>query len=110
MTRPRQSLTRSWLYASAAAGPIGGGLIKLGQGSTVAAIAVGLAPYAILGLLLLVFLIGYLAALARYLCAGPEGQEAMERLVVTSANAIVSILTLTQASSPPAPPRRSPSG
>jgi hypothetical protein len=59
---------------------------------------VGLAPYAIYGLLLAVFMIGYLAALARYLCAGPEGQEAMERLMVTSANAIVSILTLTCAS------------
>jgi len=100
MTRPRQFAARGWIYA---AGPIGGGLIKLGQGSTVAAAAVGLAPYAVLGLLLLVFLIGYLAALARYLCAGPEGQEAMERLLMISANAIVSILTLTLASPPPRP-------
>jgi hypothetical protein len=104
MTRPRHFLMgRGWMYASAAAGPIGGGLIKLGQGSTLAAAMVGLAPYAIFGLLLLVFLIGYLAALARYLCAGQEGQEAMERLMVTSANAIVSILTLTQASPAPWP-------
>jgi len=100
-TRPRQLLARGWVYAPAAAGPIGGGLIKLGRGSTPAAVAVALAPYAVCGLLLLVFVIGYLAALARYLCAGPDGQAAMERLVVTSANAIVSILTLTCA----APPR-----
>jgi hypothetical protein len=98
MTRPRQFLARDWAYTSAAAAPIGGGLIKLGRGSTLAAVAVGLAPYAIYGLLLAVFMIGYLAALARYLCAGPDGQEAMERLMVTSANAIVSILTLTCAS------------
>jgi hypothetical protein len=61
---------------------------------------VALAPYAVLGLLLLIFAAGYLAALARYLCAGPDGQEAMERLVVLSANAIVSILTLTAAAPP----------
>lgn len=95
MVRPRQFLARGWAYAPAAAGPIGGGMIKLGQGSTLGAVAVGLAPYAIYSLLLVVFVIGYLAALARYLCAGPEGQAAMERLMVTSANAIVSIVTLT---------------
>jgi hypothetical protein len=101
MTRPRQFVTRGWLYASAAAGPIGGGLIKLGRGSTIAAVAVSLAPYGLLGLLFLVFAVGYLAALVRYLCAGSEGQEAMKCLMMISANAIVSILTLTQISPPP---------
>jgi hypothetical protein len=61
---------------------------------------VGLAPYALYGLLLIVFVIGYLAALARFLCAGPDGQAAMERLMLTSANAVVSILTLTCATPP----------
>jgi hypothetical protein len=101
MTRPRQLLIRGWLCASAAAGPIGGGLIKLGRGSTMAAVTVSLAPYALLGLLLLVFAVGYFAALSRYLCAGSEGQEAMKHLMMISVNAIVSILTLTQASPPP---------
>jgi len=44
-------------------------MIKLGRGSTLAAAAVSLAPYAVCALLLGVFVDGYLAALARYLRA-----------------------------------------
>jgi hypothetical protein len=84
-----------WLYASAASGPIGGGLIKLGHGSNWAAVGVGVAPYAICALLYSVFMIGYLAAVLRYLFSGPAGQQSMERLITVSANAIVSVLTLT---------------
>jgi hypothetical protein len=102
-TRPRRLLARGWVYAPAACSPLGGGLVKVGGGSTWAAVAVGLAPYAVLGLLLVIFAVGYLAALARYLCAGPGGQEAMERLVMLSVNAVVSILTLNAAAPPGRP-------
>lgn len=106
--RPRRLLARGWFYVPAASSPIGGGMIKLGRGSTLAAAAVGLAPYAICGLLLGVFVVGYLAALARYLWAQPGEQEAMERLIMVSANAVVSILTLTAPALPVQgkPPRR----
>jgi hypothetical protein len=90
----RQLLAHGWLYVPAASSPIGGGLIKLGQGSTWAAVVVGMAPYAVCAHLFTVFVIGYLAALIRCLCAKPEQQEVMERLITVSANAIVSILTL----------------
>ena len=59
--------------------------------------AVGLVPYAVWALLIAVFAVGYLAALARFLCAGPGGADALERLVLVSANAVVAILTLTSA-------------
>jgi hypothetical protein len=58
-------------------------------------VAVGLAPYAVWAVLLVVFVVGYLAALGRFLCAGAGGEDALERLVVVSVNAVVSILTLT---------------
>ena len=96
----KRLLAHGWAYIPAVSSPVGGGLIKLGRGSTWAAAAVGLAPYAICALLFTVFVIGYLAALARYLCAKPGEQEAMERLITVSANAIVSILTLTAATLP----------
>jgi hypothetical protein len=96
----RRLLPHGWVYVPAASSPIGGGLIKLGHGSTWAAVAVGMAPYAICALLFTVFVIGYLAALIRYLWAKPEEQQAMERLITVSANAIVSILTLTAATLP----------
>src|ERR1039457_2441969 len=101
MTRPaKRLLAHGWAYIPAASSPIGGGLIKLGRGSTWAAAAVGLAPYAICALLFTVFVIGYLAALVRYLCAKPQEQAAMEHLITVSANAIISILTLTPATLP----------
>jgi hypothetical protein len=110
-TRPaKRLLSHGWLYVPAVSSPVGGGLIKIGHGSTWAAVVVGAAPYAICAMLYVVFVIGYLAALIRYMCAEPGGQEAMERLIAVSANAIVSILTLTvtklppQAKQPPAQP------
>jgi hypothetical protein len=47
-----------------------------------------------------VFMLGYLAAVTRYLCARAQGQQAMERLIMTSANSVVTILTLTRAPLP----------
>src|SRR5712691_10301218 len=93
--RPRRLLARGWLYVPAVSGPVGGGMIKLGRGSTSAAMAVGLAPYAVCALLLSVFAVGYLAALARFLRGRPGEHEAMERLIIVSASAVVAILTLT---------------
>lgn len=107
MTEPqvKRLLARGWAYVPAVSGPIGGGLIKLGRGSTEAAVAVGLAPYAIWGLLLTAFVIGYIATLLRYLCCKPEERDDAERFITVSANAIVSILTLT-ATTIPAPTKR----
>ena len=93
----RRFLAHGWLYVPAASSPIGGGLIKLGQGSTW---AVGLAPYAVCALLFSVFVIGYLATLTRCLCAKPEQQEVREHLITVSANAFVSVMTLTACSTP----------
>lgn len=101
MDRPaRKLLTNGWLYLPAVSGPIGGGLIKLGGGSTWAAAVVGAAPYAVCVLAYSVFLIGYMTALIRYICSGPEAQESMERLIAISANSIVGILTLTRVTLP----------
>jgi hypothetical protein len=101
-TRPaKRLLSHGWLYIPAVSSPVGGGLIKIAHGSTWAAVAVGTAPYAICAMLYLLFVIGYLAALMRYMCAKSGGQEAMERLITVSANAIVSILTLTTTKLPP---------
>lgn len=96
--RPKNRLLEhGWLYVPAASGPIGGGMIKLGGGNTFAAVAVATTPYALFGLMYLVFVIGYVTAVARYVWSGPEGQEAMGQLITVSTNAIVSILTLTRA-------------
>jgi hypothetical protein len=97
---PTARPARIWRHLPAVACPVGGGLIKLGHGSTWAAVGVGIAPYAICALLYVIFGLGYLAAVVRYLCAGPAGQQAMERLITVSASAIVSILT----GRPPASP------
>jgi len=93
--RPMRLAARGWLYVPAASGPVGGGMIKLGHGSTTAAVAVGVAPYVVCALLLAMFAVGYLAALARFLRGHPGDQEAMEQLIMVSACAVVSILTLT---------------
>lgn len=97
----KRLLSHGWLYIPAVSSPVGGGLIKIGHGSTWAAVAVGIAPYAICVMLYLVFVIGYFAALTRYLYTKAGDQEAMERLIAVSANAIVSILTLTVTRLPP---------
>jgi len=101
----KRLLAHGWLYIPAVSSPLGGGLIKLGHGSTWAAVAVGTAPYAICAFLYALFVIGYLAALVRYLGVKPGEQEAMERLITVSANAIVAILTLTAIRLPPQPPK-----
>jgi hypothetical protein len=103
---PRPRRARILRHLPAVACPLGGGLIKLGHGSTWAAVGVGVAPYAICALLYAVFVVGYLAAVLRYLCAGPAGQQAMERLITVSASAIVSVLTGRPPRSPGAGPAR----
>jgi hypothetical protein len=95
-TPTRRVLSHGWLYLPAVSSPVGGGLVKLGHGSTWAAVSVGVAPYAVCALLYVVFVIGYLAAVLRFLCAGTEGQQAMARLIDVSADAVVSILTLSR--------------
>jgi hypothetical protein len=90
----RRLITHGWLYVPAVSSPIGGGLIKLGHGSTFAAASVGLAPYVVCASLYAVFVVSYLAAVLRYLCADAAGQQAMERFITVSANAVVAILTL----------------
>jgi hypothetical protein len=69
-------------------------MLKASGGSTWSAIVVATAPYAISALLCFLFAIGFLAAVGRYLCSNSDGQDAMERLIRLSANAVVSILTL----------------
>jgi hypothetical protein len=58
-------------------------------------VSVGLAPYAILAALYAVFMIGYVPGVICFLCSGGERQDAADRLITTSASAIVSLLTLT---------------
>jgi hypothetical protein len=89
-----------WLYLPAASGPLGGGLIKLGGGSTWVAATVAVAPYAVCLLAYSVFVLGYITAVVRYVRSGPEGQESMERLIAISANSVVGILTLTRVTVP----------
>lgn len=89
-------LAHGWLYIPAVSGPIGGGLIKLGGGNVWAAVLIAAIPYALCGAMYLVFIVGYVVAVARFAWSGKEGQEAMESLIEVSANAIVAILTLTR--------------
>jgi hypothetical protein len=102
----KRLLARGWAFVPAASGPVGGGMLKLGHGSTTAALTVALTPCALWALLLSVFIAGYLAALARCMCRTGD-QEAMERMIMVSACAVVSILTLTV---PALPARRPPMG
>ncbi len=85
-----------WCYLlPEVAAPIGGGLVKMGHASALAAISIGLAPYAILAALYTIFVIGYIPAMVCYLCSDRDKQDAIARLITTSTNAIVSLLTLT---------------
>jgi hypothetical protein len=94
-TRVRR-LNPGWYYLlPEVAAPLGGGLIKLGQASTWAAVSVGLAPYALLAALYAIFIVGYVPAVICYLSCGSNGQDAADRLIKTSACAIVALLTLT---------------
>ena len=95
MTESTATRRPAWRYLPAATSPIGGGLLKIGGASTWVAVSIGLAPYVIWAALCVIFLIGYAPAVIRYLCSGHDGQDAMTDLIATSANAVVSILTLT---------------
>jgi hypothetical protein len=80
-----------WLAIPGACCPIGGGLIKIGHGSTLAAFALGSAPYAICALVYCLFGVGFLFAALRYLCTGRSQQD----FISTWSSAVVSVLTLT---------------
>ncbi len=96
--RRRTRPASGWCYLlPEVAAPLGGGLIKIGQASTWAAVSVGLAPYVILAALYTVFMIGYVPTVICYLCSSRDRQDAAGRLITTSASAIVSLLTLTPA-------------
>jgi hypothetical protein len=96
-------MTRGWTLPVAGAGaPIGGGLFRLFHGPAWAAVMVALAPYAVLALLVVVFSVGYLAAVARFMWRVND-QESLRQLIMVSTCAVVSIMTLTV---PPLPPRR----
>jgi hypothetical protein len=85
-----------WCYLlPEVAAPIGGGLIKIGQASTWAAVSVGLAPYVIVAALYAIFMLEHVPVVICYLCSSRERQDAIDRLITTSANAIVALLTLT---------------
>jgi hypothetical protein len=89
-----------WCYLlPEVAAPIGGGLIKIGQASTWAAVSVGLAPYMIIAAMYTIFMLEHVPATICYLCSDRERQDAIDRLITTSANAIVALLTLTPADS-----------
>jgi hypothetical protein len=89
-------LTSGWYYLlPEVAAPLGGGLLKVGRASTWAAVTIGLAPYVILASLYALFIIGYVPAVICYLSASQDRQDAADRLITTSADAIVSLLTLT---------------
>jgi hypothetical protein len=94
-------LTHGWCYLlPEVAAPIGGGLIKIGQASTWAAVSVGLAPYVIVAALYAIFILEHVPAAICYLCSDQDRQDAIDRLITTSANAIVALLTLTPTNSP----------
>lgn len=85
-----------WRYIlPGVAAPVGGGLIKIGQASTWAAVSVALAPYVVVASLYAIFIIGYIPAVVCYLFCGQDRQDAINRLITTSADAIVCLLTLT---------------
>lgn len=96
-TRMRKPVAGWYYLLPEVAAPLGGGLIKIGQASTWAAVSVGLAPYVIMAALYAIFVIGYIPAVICYLCSDEGRQDAVDRLIMTSANAIVSLLTLTPA-------------
>jgi hypothetical protein len=94
-TRARR-LNPNWYFLlPEVAAPVGGGLIKLGQASTWAAVSVGLAPYVLLAALYAVFVIGYAPAVICSLYFADNKHEAAEQLITTSASVIVALLTLT---------------
>jgi hypothetical protein len=89
-----------WLALPGACCPIGGGLLKIGHGSTLAALALGVAPYVLCALGLLLAGVGFLFAALRYLWTGKPQQD----FIATWSSAVVAVLTLTA----PKPPERVP--
>jgi hypothetical protein len=79
-----------WLLPGACC-PIGGGLIKIGHGTTLAALALGIAPYVMYALVYCLFGVGFLFAALRYLWTGKSQQD----FISTWSSAVVSVLTLT---------------
>lgn len=106
-----------WLCMPTVGGLIGGGVVRLEHGSMLSALVIAVAPFAISLLLCILFAIGYLAAVFRYVRAEAGERDAMERLITLSANAVVSILTLSKSPLAPKdegkpvvpPPRSTPS-
>jgi hypothetical protein len=80
-----------WLALANACCPIGGGLIKLGHGSTVAALVLGVAPYAVWALVYCLFGVGFFFAALRYLWTGKSQHD----FIATWSSAEVAVLTLT---------------
>jgi hypothetical protein len=80
-----------WLALPGACCPIGGGLIKIGHGSTLAALLLGVAPYVVCALVYCLFGVGFLFAALRYLWTGKPQQD----FIATWSSAVVSVLTLT---------------
>lgn len=80
-----------WLACSGACCPIGGGLIKIGHGSTLAAFALGSAPYVLCALVYCLFGVGFLFAALRYLWTGKPQLD----FISTWSSAVVSVLTLS---------------
>ena len=103
-TKTGQSADKWRFIVPGAAAPVGGGLLKIGEASTLVAVSVSLAPYVIMASLYALFVIGYIPAVICYLRADRNRQEAINQLITTSANAIVCLLTLT----PPGPQRTPP--
>lgn len=81
----------SWLAIPGACCPIGAGLIKIGHGSTTAALVVGSAPYVLCALVYCWFGVGFLFAAVRYLWTGEPQQD----FISAWSCANVSVLTLT---------------
>lgn len=87
----KQIRAPGWLAISGACCPVAGVLLKLGHGGTLAAFALGVAPYALCALVYCLFGVGYLFAALRYLWTGKSQQEFLSHWSC----AVVTILTLT---------------
>lgn len=100
MTKPQaRRTTRIWFPISAVGGPIGGGLIMIGHGSTLASMVVGCAPFALCALLYCLFGVTFLAATLRYACTGKSQRD----FIAAATNAVVAILNRVPVDTPAEP-------